>query len=312
LLGAMIKFGQFFLAGAFLLCLAAAAAAQPISSTGERYVSGSSAASTGKRPVFRAPAPSDGSINPQVTNGRDAATADWPATLLADGSGGCTVTAVGPKALLTAAHCLKYGTVITIVVGNIERTASCDLSGHYRDYDRNKTPTTFEWNSASADYALCLINDDGPGLAPDRFETISNAPVLSVNDTVRLVGYGCNGTTLLAKDGGKLREGTARIKALPQEPNNYIELQADGSQNNASVCEGDSGGAAYWPAAKEGRRIIGINSRTGVLADGSTVSGRSFISSMDTITGIDFALTWAKSKKVQVCGVWGGTNRCRE
>lgn len=309
----MIKIGRFVLIGTFSLCLVAAAEAQQtISSTGERFVHGGPAAPAGKRPVFRAPAPSDGTINPQVTNGRDAVTADWQATLLSDGSGGCTVTAVGPRALLTAAHCLKYGKTIIIVVGNLERTALCELSDQFSDYDRNKTPTTSEWNSASADYALCLMNDDGPGLAPDKFETIGNAPVLAENDTVRLVGYGCNGTTLLAKNGGKLREGTARIKALPQGPNNYIELRGDGSQNNASICEGDSGGAAYWPTAKEGRKIIGINSRTGVLADGITLSGRSFISSMDTVTGIDFALTWAKSRKVQVCGVWGGTNRCRE
>ena len=307
--------GRLLVAGAISLCAASVAEAQlPNASAGESFVTGEPAAPAGKRPRFRAPAPSDATstASPQVTNGTEAVAADWQATLLSEDSG-CTVTAVGPLALLTAAHCLKFSKTITIVISNAERTAICDLSGRYSDqYDQTKTPTAEDWDRASADYALCRIIDGGPGLAPNRFETISNAPVLSNNDVVRIIGYGCNGTTLLSTGGGKLREGTARIGALPQGDNNYIELRADGSQNNAIVCKGDSGGAAYWPTPKDERKIIGINSRTGVKSDGKTLSGRSFITSMDTVTGIDFALTWARTNNVQVCGVWGGTSRCRE
>jgi hypothetical protein len=300
------------LVGVSFLCAAFGAEAQPDPSAGAFFVTGEPAAPVGKRPRFKAPMPSNGpTVLPQVTNGTNAVTQLWQATMLSEDSG-CTVTAVGPLALLTAAHCLKYSTIITIVVGQTERTATCELSGVYSDqYDRTPQPTLADWERASADYALCRISDGGPGLKPDKFETISNAPVLSVNDDIRIIGYGCNGTTLLSGGGGVLREGTARINRLPQGANNYIELRADGAQSNAIVCPGDSGGAAYWPTSNDERKIIGINSRTGLKSDRKTLSGTSFISSLDTVTGIDFTLAWAKKHNVQVCGVWAGPNKCR-
>src|SRR5262245_35856777 len=52
-----------------------------------------------------------GAASPELRHGIEATTADWPASLYVtfptpDGTAACTATLVGPRAMLTAAHCV--------------------------------------------------------------------------------------------------------------------------------------------------------------------------------------------------------------
>src|SRR5262245_56619831 len=52
-----------------------------------------------------------GDASPQLRHGIEATTADWPDSLYVtfptpDGTAACTATLVGPRAMLTAAHCV--------------------------------------------------------------------------------------------------------------------------------------------------------------------------------------------------------------
>lgn len=265
------------------------------------------------RPTFFVPT-SNAGVKPQVTNGQEVNRDQWQATLLSQ-SNGCTATVVGPFAILTAAHCLKFGLAISIFVAGIERYATCEVSSSYSaDYDVQGKRTDENWDKTSADYAMCAVDDGGGGLKPDKFETINISPTLTTNQQIRLIGYGCNGDTVISQGGGTLRTATGRIKSLPVNDNNYIVVGAADGQDNAILCPGDSGGSAYWPIVIAGgsRRIVGINSRTGVLKDEKTLSGTSFVSSLSTPAAITFLTTWAKKHNLDVCGVTPSAMNCRK
>jgi hypothetical protein len=265
-----------------------------------------------KTPRFEAPANSTTEIEPQVTNGTKAEYKDWPATLLSDDTG-CTVTAVGPRAFLMAAHCLKFvGLKPVIVAEGQERYVTCEKANGYDDaYDTPGKDTDANWDSISRDYALCLIDDPRMSLKTTRFETIQRSTVVSFGDAILLLGYGCNGSTILSGGHRTLRTATARVTRLPQGQSNFIELSADGGQNNGILCKGDSGGAAFWPATSGQRKIVAVNARTGLKDDRVTLNGLSFVSSMSTKFAYDFTREWATKHNVSICGAGASNANCR-
>ncbi|HLG48453.1 MAG TPA: trypsin-like serine protease [Reyranella sp.] len=298
------------LLAALLLSLAGEStnAQQPIQ---ESFVIGRANIAQGvRRLTFVEPAKAS-EVRPEVTNGVDAGSSDWPATLLAR-ENGCTATVVGPRAVLTAAHCVLSGQEMSVIVGSKERYVTCDRSRDYNglyDTPNNDKPENLE--SASADYALCKVRNDDPPLQV-VFETLQFDPVITTNDDIRLLGYGCNGGTRLSAGGGVLRTATAVVTKLPSGMNNFIELLADGQQNNGILCDGDSGGAAYWPnvLGHGARQIVGINSRTGVGSDKVTLTGRSLVAAFSTPMAREFVKGWA-AQKAAVCGMTSSMKGCR-
>ena len=87
---------------------------------------------------------------PQLGNGSVANTREWPASFIAkSGSATCTATLIGPRTLLTAAHCVGDGATATVSYLNTPI-----ISGICR------RPTSWSVVEPSNDWALCLMEKE--------------------------------------------------------------------------------------------------------------------------------------------------------
>lgn len=259
-----------------------------------------------------------GGATPQVARGTPAVPSDWPATLISQPSG-CTATIVGPRVILTAAHCVRNAEGVTAHIVGRPRTAVCD---HHPAYSAiyDSSPNAGNWDSTSADYALCLIatSDVVNGI---EFEVVGAGDGLAeFGAEIRLLGFGCSGDTTAPAGYGVLRTAAAKIVAVPspaRPANNYIKtdwrIGGFGHATGGAVCPGDSGGAAYWPFTGGIRRIVAVNSRTQTKGDrAQTLTGVSYLSSMLTPSAGAFMLEWANRKGVEICGITAGAQGCRQ
>src|SRR5262249_10512186 len=156
--------------------------------------------------------------------------ADWPATFIfknpVDG-GLCTSTAIGPRVILTAAHCIPDGAQGEIEADSKDINVTCNRHPRYPE-------------NAAADFSLCLAAD---ALAKPEggFEKISNDKTLiAIGDKLLLLGYGCIAANEQERTFGVLYQGEASVEALPSEQKAFIR-----TKGGAAVCFGDSGGGVF-------------------------------------------------------------------
>ncbi len=231
----------------------------------------------------------DHSAVPTLKGGRAAKPRLWPATVYSISSlGSCTSTLVGPRVLIMAAHCVGNGRQVTIAVGSRTYTGTCSH------------PATYEGNppNPTADWALCLMNDD-PHVAYERINTDPSR--LAVRQELTLSGLGC--TDDLGSNDGIYRIGEALIATLPAGSNNYIS-----TTGMAVLCLGDSGGGAYLfanPQDERGRRVqVAVNAE---------VVGRTYsqLASTSTIDAVAFFTAWSTTHAARICGLTPDPRGCR-
>jgi Trypsin len=264
-----------FLVALFVYAVPSARSQQPVAAQNPKGISMKSVEALGQS-----------GTGPKVIGGRPARSSDWRASFYSSIPGArCTAQLVGPTALLLAAHCVGDGFEASIEVDGKMYTGVCTQADDYR-------------NDASADYALCKMTVDVPGIP---FENVNIDPKLITKGSLLLLtGYGC--TKPGGVSDGVFRLADAAVSQLPgeKEPNSII------TQDKTAICPGDSGGGAFivWSARK--RVVVSVNSRV------VFTKGESYLSSLSTTAAIAFLTKWsAQNGGAKICGFNQSGDPCR-
>lgn len=218
-------------------------------------------------------------LSATLIGGREAAPGDFPEVIyISAGSSRCSATVIGPKVILTAAHCVANGGVIQPVdfqVGTQVYQATCQHHPQYR--------------SASVDMALCKVSapvDVKYAVVADR------GP--AVGEQVTLSGYGCIRAGGTGGNDGKLRYGEAPVTALPGPSYPWFD-----TRGSSALCFGDSGGPAFVKMASPRgvvHKVLGVNSR-------GDIRELSMLTALWTVPARDFFRSFAASEQVDICGI---------
>lgn len=261
----------FILAGCFVGYISPAAAKESGKATPMK-------ASAAKKPIVMRPADIM-VVEAQIVGGSLLKRAEWPATLnFALNAGNvCTATLIGPRVVLTAAHCLDDGAKATVELANRNIAIECN---HHPDYDKV---------SLEADIALCHATNDIPFNA---FERVSFEPVGKNEGRLFLLGYGCTDVHTL-KGGGRLYGGYSSIASITD-----AHVVTERGPGSVQICPGDSGGAAFKLLVSEqhqgARYIIGVNS--GYSIDKKELS---YIARLSTYK--PFVTEWLNAHSATIC-----------
>ncbi len=236
---------------------------------------------------FQMMQPVQGTGTPSVIGGEPVDPASYPATFIFQSNiGGCTSTAVGAKAILTAAHCVENGSTGEVTLkDDTKLKVTCE---HHPHYSINRTK----------DFALCSTSQPMKGFPFEVINTSIAYP--AVGDTIRLLGYGCREKGGFDRTFGVLFTGLARISVIPEKDANIDTVAVGG----AALCSGDSGGGAYVERAGGRRSYFAVNSR-------GDINSFSYLSTTATPAFIKFAQAWAAKNDASLCGVNPTAEGCR-
>lgn len=232
----------------------------------------------------------------QIIGGTLADPLDWPATFVIDDR--CTSTAVGPRVVLTAAHCVPDGAVGLVEFGGTTISATCN---HHPDYREGVSGNDPEWEQkVSPDFALCILSSSLEGI---EFETIDvDGSSLQAGAIIRLLGFGCNSVGGTDGGFGVLYEGDAAITKAAAPPSYYTT-----TLGGAAVCYGDSGGGDYMflDAAEKRRVLVAVTSR-------GDIATRSWLSTTSVPGFVAWADSWGAQHGGRICGLHHDASNCRQ
>lgn len=254
---------------------------------------------------------------------------------------GCTATLIGPRVLVTAAHCVeKYVTVDGKWINNkplkIRFKANNDAVDvkscqGIKDYmTASVQPGTVR---SSLDFALCdLFENAAP---PPETPDLTSAGAAS-GTRILLAGYGCTEASLRngiiplfhSEYGKGLRAGFNRLGGDAIQ--SWISADGKVGSDRAIVCPGDSGGAVYRgmtvaQASDNNRRIVAVVSAVGPTAAqyqrwntpgaaaNRDVEYKSYFSPLSHPAFVTFLASWQTESSAtrMVCGYKGFVGSCR-
>lgn len=188
------------------------------------------------------------------------------------GQSGCTASIVGPKVILTAAHCAATGATSKFQLDGVTYSAKMTRSSLYpgKDHDLN----------------LGVLDKEVPAaVAPVNVYT---GP-LKAGDKIHILGYGCTQSGGGGGNDGVLREGDAEVTGF----SNYDVVSSKGS----ALCFGDSGGPAmkFDPATGKYRQAT-VNSK-------GNITDTNYTTNLTSPESAAFFKKFAADNAVDICGV---------
>jgi hypothetical protein len=214
-----------------------------------------------------------------LIGGELADTKAWPNSLITNN---CSITVVGERVAVHAAHCVRNGGTVQFSKGGNRYSAKCE---HHPDYRNNST----------ADWALCKTDSVVEG---GEYEILNTSKTnIKVGTTLTLSGYGC--TKWGGGGFGKLRIGNAPVVRIPSGSNHDIV-----TKGNVALCSGDSGGASFIQMQFGHRYLVGVNSR-------SNTTTTSYMPSWAQDAAVKWGLGWAQRNDVKICGYHEDAKSCR-
>lgn len=212
-----------------------------------------------------------GSEGPGLIGGRPANPGEFPEEVyISIGNSRCSATLIGPRTLLTAAHCGSTGQTAEFQIGQAIYRAKLTRSPLYSRDDH--------------DLSLGYVDRFVDGV---KFGNIAGEVVEGMS--VTLVGYGCVNPGGGGGNDGILRVGTSTVVGF----SNYDMVTR--SPSGAALCYGDSGGGAFHIVGNL-HNVIGVNSK-------GNIRDTSYITRTDVQDSIDFFKKWATDNNAQVCGI---------
>ena len=201
------------------------------------------------------------------------------------GNAYCTASIIGPEVILTAAHCTKNnGEIVPVSQDDYEfvykqnvYTAKCTTAPEYKH------------EQGDQDIALCKTNRP----IRTRFASISTK-LVSLNDNVILIGYGCTNKNASGGNDGILRYGLAKVTRISTD--DYFSFHAKGK---TTLCYGDSGGPSFkymLDPRNQHHYIIGVGSR-GNLID------LSLLTEVAHKKNLQWMQEYEQANDVQICGL---------
>jgi hypothetical protein len=207
----------------------------------------------------------------RLINGKPVDPGTWKEVvrIRADGAG-CTATVVGPRTIITAAHCAKTGGTATFAIDGKNYSAVMTRSPIYPGQDH--------------DVSIGIVTPEITGITP-----ASIGGTASQGLGLTLLGYGC-----INPGGGGGNDGVLRIgESTIVEFSGYdmVSRKAGG----AALCFGDSGGPAFVMNGTK-KYLLGINSK-------GNIQDTNYNTRLDHQESTKFIQGYAQQNSVQICGI---------
>lgn len=212
-------------------------------------------------------------IRPTLINGTAVKAGTWKEVVYIKSSGGaCSATLVGPKVLITAAHCATTGSTVTFSLDGKKYSAKMTRSNLYPSQD--------------LDINVGIIDSEVANVHP---KTIGGKATKGI--TITLFGYGCTDSDGNGGNDGTLRTGTSVVTGF----SNFDMVSS--TPGGAALCFGDSGGPAFIADNGEDSAVLlGINSK-------GNISDTNYNTRLDIAESQKFLTDFAQKNGVDICGI---------